>query len=158
MDRRPPGIQGLWRLILETFDALEADFARHYNLELAELVFGGDRVPLRRLRNLIVHLPPDSAFVRTITPRLPQAAAPWSTTDYLLALIAELVDANTRAFVSAYSKKGSKQPKPIEIDRPGDEPKRPADMSSPEALKFFAGSVHYTPAEAKPPNPGDPDH
>ncbi len=150
MDRRPPGIAGLWRLILETFDALEADFARHYQLELAELVYGGDRVPLRRLRNLIVHLPPDSAFVRTVTPRLPQKAAPWSTTEYLLALIAELVDANTRAFVSAYSKKGSTAPKPLKIDRPGDKPDRPVDMSSPEARKFFGGAVQYTPAEETP--------
>lgn len=150
MGRRPPGIAGLWRLILETFDALEADFARHYQLELAELVFGGDRVPLRRLRNLIVHLPPDSAFVRTVTPRLPQKAAPWSTTEYLLALIAELVDANTIAFVVAHSKKGKTPPKPIKIDRPGDKPDRPVDMSSPEAREFFGGAIHYTPAEETP--------
>ena len=150
MDRRPPGIIGLWRLILETFDALEADFARHYHLELAELVFGGDRVPLRRLRNLIVHLPPDSAFVRTITPRLPQAAAAWSTTDYLLALIAELVDANTIAFVIAHSKKGATKPTPIKIDRPDDKPAHPANMSSPEARAFFAGAIQYTPAEETP--------
>jgi len=150
MDRRPPGIIGLWRLILETFDALEADFARHYHLELAELVFGGDRVPLRRLRNLIVHLPPDSAFVRTITPRLPQAAAPWSTTDYLLALIAELIDANTIAFVIAHSKKGTTRPTPIKIDRPDDKPDRPADMSSTEARTFFAGAVQYSPPEEPP--------
>jgi len=150
MDRRPPGIARLWRLILETFDALEADFARHYKLDFAELVYGGTRVPLRRIRNLIVHLPPDSAFVRTVTPRLPQGAAPWSTTDYLLALIAELVDANTRAFISVYSKKGSSQPKPLKIDRPGDKPQRPVDMSSPEARNFFGAGVQYTPAEETP--------
>jgi len=150
LDRRPPGIAGLWRLILETFDALEADFARHYHLELAELVFGGERVPLRRLRNLIVHLPPDSAFVRTVTPRLTQAAAPWSTTDYLLALIAELIDTNTRYFVVAHSKKGKTPPKPLKVERPDDKPKRPVDMSSPEASAFFAGKVQYTPAEETP--------
>jgi hypothetical protein len=150
LDWRPPGILGLWRLILETFEALEADFARHYHLELAELVFGGESVPLRRLRNLIVHLPPDSAFVRTVAPRLPATPAPWSTGDNLLALIAELVDANTRAFISAYSKPNSPAPKPIKIPRPDDGSggeAGPVSMSSPEARTFFAGSVRYTPPE-----------
>ncbi len=150
MDWRPPGILGLWRLILETFEALEADFARHYHLELAELVFGGESVPLRRLRNLIVHLPPDSAFVRTVTPRLPPAPAPWSTGDELLALVAELVDANTRAFVVANSKPNATAPKPLRIPRPDDTgatKAKPVSMSSPEARSFFAGAVHYTPPE-----------
>ncbi len=157
MGRRPPGIAGLWRLIREEFAPLEADFARYYHLELAELVFGPNRrVPLRRIHNLINHLPADSAFVRSAASRLQAKPAPWTTTDYLLAMVAELTDGTNRLLEAAFGKKGSKPHRPLRIPRPGDldaERPRPVSMSSEEARSFFGGAATVTP----PADEDDPD-
>jgi hypothetical protein len=154
--RRFGGISGLWRLILTEFAPLEADFARYYQLELAVLVFG-PRVPLRRLNNLIHHLPDDSAFIRAVAPRLDKRPAPWTTGDYLAALIAELVDKTNRTLETVYAKKGAPAPKPLRIPRPGDEDRRrPVSMSSAEARAFFGSvPVYYTPDDETPP-PAEP--
>lgn len=43
----------------------------------------------------------------------------WTYTEELLALIAEILDQSTRLFIMANSKKGTKPPDPLEIQRPG---------------------------------------
>lgn len=113
---------------------------------------------MRRLSNLINHLPDGSAFVRAVAPRLEKKPAPWTTADYLLALTAELVDKTNRILEVTFSKKGTKAPKPIRIPRPGDgERRRPVSMSSPEARSFFGAMPVYYDPPAEDLEPEEPD-
>lgn len=63
---------------------------------------------------MIKQLPPGSPLHRATDPN----GWSWGTTDELLAMLAELVDMGNRLFIQANSKKGSRQPKPLEITRP----------------------------------------
>jgi hypothetical protein len=89
---------------------LEADFARSYGVDLRELV--GDHPPfgMRRLRALILGLPPDAMVWR----REPG----WGTAEELAALNAELTHSVVRVLVSAFSKKGSSPLRPFHVPRP----------------------------------------
>jgi hypothetical protein len=80
-------------------------------------------------------LPRDSAFVRTAAPEV----ANWGNTEELLAAVVEAVDYGNRLFVSAHTKKGSHQPKPVQIRRPGapPEPKR-RQATGEDMRRFFA--------------------
>lgn len=99
---------------------------------------------VRRLNALANALPKDSALAHSIEPR----TGTWSNEAELLKAIAELIDQNNRLFISANSKKGTQQPKPIEIPRPweDDKPRRRA-ATSQEMAKFFKGHSTYVPPE-----------
>jgi hypothetical protein len=62
----------------------------------------------------VVGLPRESTFVRKVSP-----AAEWSSTEYLLAALIEVVDAGNRWMVQLNTKRGSRQPDPVRIERPG---------------------------------------
>ena len=87
---------------------MEADLLRFYRVDLADLFTG--RLTWRRLRVLIAGLPPEAATVRALL----GDAAHWGVSDYLLALIADLL--NVGNWQRGNPRKTSK-PKPI--PRPG---------------------------------------
>jgi len=101
---------------------------------------------VRRLRNLVTAIPPESSFGLAMGAYRPG----WSNAEELLAIIAELVDQNTRMFVIANSKKGTQAPKPIDIQRPtrvtdaeAKEPKR--RQATPAELRaWFGGAVRVS--------------
>ncbi len=61
---------------------------------------------------MVVNLPQDSAFVKTLT-------EDWTTDRELAAAQVEVTHSLLRAFISANSKQGSKLPDPLQIPRPG---------------------------------------
>lgn len=69
---------------------------------------------------LFTNLPPGSATHREMEPE----AWAWTSTEELLALQAELLDAIGRVLMAANSPKGTKLPKPIDIQRPGSQRKQ----------------------------------
>lgn len=78
-------------------------------------------------------------------------ATGWGNVEELLAALVEVVDAGNRLFFRANTKRGQRQPDPIEVPRPergtGETedvraPKRQA--TSEEIRAFFGGAVRYT--------------
>lgn len=81
-------------------------------------------------------LPRDSATVRSLDPDY--AGTGWDTNTELLAVIAEIIDQHSRWFYMANSKKNAKQPKPLNIPRPGKVEIKPPEkkkVSSLEAMQ-----------------------
>lgn len=134
---------------MERFEALEADFARYYGVDLRAACWGDHPVGMRRLRALIRGLPLDSALGRSVAPHRLE----WSTTEELLATLIEVTDAGNVMFFAAHSKPGTPRPRPIRVPRPGQpdgngaEParrrRRPA--TADDMRRFFGGAVRYTP-------------
>lgn len=85
---------------------------------------------MRQLESLMRGLPLDGALARSLDPE--RAGIGWTRTHDFLALIAELVDGNTRLHFSVNTKKGTPLPEPLQIPRPGTTPKQRS--SSPQAL------------------------
>jgi hypothetical protein len=130
------GIVSLRGLLERRWRALEADFARYYQLNLTEALFGR-QVDLRRLYSLIAHLPPDSATVRAET-------GPWVQTEPLLyaltdltATLIELLDENNRITYGAATSGKRKLRDPLKIRRPWriEQPRTPATPR--EIARFF---------------------
>lgn len=137
------GSTGLGELILEHFDALEADLYRFYRLELPEILWGTPRISLRRLRSLIGGLPHESAFGLALGAYTPG----WGNAEELLALIAELTHDSNRLFVVANSRKGTAIPKRLELERPPrkGQKKTYRNATSEEiAAMFGLGAIRYT--------------
>lgn len=67
--------------------------------------------------------------------------------------MAELVDQGNRLYVMAHSKRGTPAPKPIKINRPGDERKRKRKATADELAAFMGGRVRYS---GPPQAPGVP--
>lgn len=80
-------------------------------------MWGSDFIGVRRLEGLVNSLPRDSATARSIDPTY--TGVGWNTETELLAVIAELIDYNSRLYIAAHTKKGAQPPKPIKIPRPG---------------------------------------
>jgi hypothetical protein len=106
-------------------EAVEADLAR-IGIDLRDLYRGG--LSYRRLGVLIAHLPPESATKTAIRedadeadidspPPDPSRHGPWSTTDLLLALIADGINVLAWQNTQVHGKKRTEPPAPIR--RPG---------------------------------------
>lgn len=138
---------GLGALVVEHFDAVEADFARFYGLDLSAILWGPEPVTYRRLAVLVRGIPWESALGFSTGNYRPG----WGPTEELLAVLAELVDAGNRLFFRVHAKRGASQPKPIEITRPPDPnevPKQRRPATSEDLRAIFGGAVRYTGARA----------
>jgi hypothetical protein len=103
---QPGEILALCQLVEEHGRAVEADLAHHYQVRLSDL--GTRHLTWRRLDVLIEHLPATSSLrLSTVGPQ-----ASWDTSDYLLALIADLLAAGN------WQRSGKGQ-KPRPLPRPG---------------------------------------
>lgn len=106
-------------------------------MDLRLACYGPEPVGCRRLLTWLRQLPPGSPLHRSADPE----GASWSTTDELIALVAELVDLSNRLFVQANSKKGAPAPKPIEIRRPWHteraKQKHPRRAATAEEIRAF---------------------
>lgn len=141
---------GLGVLIVEHFDAVEADFARFYGLDLPALLWGPEPVTYRRLAVLVRGIPAESALGFSTGTYRPG----WGPTEELLAIVAEVVDYGNRLYFKAHSKRGAQQPKPLAITRPPDPnapPKKRRKATSEELKELFGGAARYT-------GPPRPDH
>jgi hypothetical protein len=78
-------------------------------------------------------LPLNGALARAYDPH--RLGRGWGAQEELLALIAELVDANTRMFLCAHLPRGQKPPKPIFIRRPDDNERKARPKSTPSQTK-----------------------
>jgi hypothetical protein len=142
--RERGGTASLGRYVEEHFEALEADFQRFYQLDLRRCLWGAEAVGLRRLRSLIAGLPTESAT--KFKPPDPKA---WTRDQQLLALLAELVDYGNRNFIAAHTKKGSPQPKPIKIPRPGKQEPQPVGPAA-ALMRLSGGAIRVSkPGKAK---------
>lgn len=81
-------------------------------------------------------LPFDSALSRAADPD--RAGRNWTRQDDFLALIAELIDAQTRLLFQINTKKGTRPPDPIFIPRPFEKRERTTD---PKALQLKLASL-----------------
>lgn len=143
---------GLGVLVVEHFDALEADFARFYGADLPGLLWGPEPVTYRRLSVLVRGIPAESALGISTGALRPG----WGATEELLATVVELVDAGNRSFFRVHSKRGAQQPKPIKVTRPADPnepPKRRRKATSEDLVAMFGGAARYTGPPRGPDNP-----
>lgn len=134
---------GLGALVVEHFDAVEADFARFYGVDLPAALWGPEPVTYRRLAVLVRGIPAESALGFATGGYRPG----WGATEELLAVLAELVDLGNRTFFRVNSKRGAQQPRPIEIPRPPDpneEPKKRRPATSEDLKALFGGAAVYT--------------
>ena len=104
------GTVGLYRLLAEYGEAIEADLARYHRIRLPRALYGPpeERLTVRELLVRIRHLPQDSAFGIAMR----GAAALWDANTYLLARMEHrLAGAN-------WQRGGGKGPKPKPIEVP----------------------------------------
>jgi hypothetical protein len=129
--------------MVEQFEAVEADMARYYAVDLLEAIWGDPPMSSRRLGALIRSLPPDSATARATDPHLG-----WTTTDQLLAGLVESVDLGNAMFYAANT--GRDDWVLADIARPwqpAEEPETPKMSSIEEVKAFFGASAVYVPSE-----------
>lgn len=107
------GILGLCRLLSEYGEAIEADLQRYYGTDLRDLFRPDSGLTWRRLRALVVNLPADSAFGRTMAG--PDSA--WTLETQLLAAVHDRLSEANWQRGNAGSKTPSRRPQPI--PRPG---------------------------------------
>lgn len=81
---------------------------------------GTPRLSFRRLRVVLEHSALDSEYARK---KLGDKAR-WSTTEHLIATVADLIQIGNWQYATAHSKKGHAPPKPTPIERPGQASKR----------------------------------
>lgn len=93
------------------FESIEADWARYYNRDLAQDLYGHPSISWRYINSLLTWLPSDAAVWRSM-------GNAWSDEKELAATNIEVVDALRRAFIVANSKKGAREPEPVRIPRP----------------------------------------
>jgi hypothetical protein len=126
------------RLLDEHFGAVEADFLSHYQIDLAEALWGrGDPRcdDARKFLSLVEHLPRDGALHRALDP----AAGGWSQTDELvatsievLAMKLDVVATMVHNLVRMWAKDdpGPYKTEPVEIPRPDAIEKQRAEIRS----------------------------
>lgn len=115
---------GLAGLVSEHFPALEADWVRYYGRDLASDLYGPEPMGVRRLLSLTRWLPPEAALWRS-------TGQAWDTHTELQATTVEMLDALLRAYLQVHSKKGAKQPQPVEIPRPWKRTEKPRQSGTP---------------------------
>jgi len=106
---------------------------------LRTLLYGPNPWGARRLWNLVKWLPLDSPLARSQDPL--GAGLGWSTTQELLAQIAEVADVTNVILMQVYGEKNSRVRKPIHIPRPrdiGKEKDKPVMSSEAEIEAFMA--------------------
>lgn len=91
---------------------------------------------MRRIVHLVETLPPESAYAR--------AEGAWGYTEELLANLIEVEDRGQLWWFSANAKKGTRQPKPIVIERPYKKPKR-RKATSADLVEIFRDVATYVP-------------
>lgn len=90
---------------------MEADFQKEYNLELAECLWGKDKISARRLVVLISQLGSDTGTAKYFTKG-------WDMTQELLATLIELQSVSRLEFLAANGVKQGQLPRPIQVTRP----------------------------------------
>ncbi|GAA0954981.1 hypothetical protein GCM10009560_78960 [Nonomuraea longicatena] len=103
----------LVRILDEHLPAVEADLHRYYRLDIIDLYRG--KLSVRKLLSLLQGLPRGSALHVAITGE----EASWSPGDYLLAATVDLLQVSNWLFMQANSKKGTRNPFPDPVQRPG---------------------------------------
>lgn len=93
------------------FEALEADFQRYYQIDLASALYGDRPLGARRFLALIKWLPAEAAVWRA-------TSTSWTVDNELAALNIEMLDSLRRMYIQAHTKKGTQPPKPVEVPRP----------------------------------------
>ena len=129
--------------MVEQFEAVEADMARYYAVDLLEAIWGDPPMSSRRLGALIRSLPPDSATARASDPHFG-----WTNTDELLASLLEGVDLGNAMFYAANT--GRSDWVLADIGRPWkpvEEPEAPKMSSIEDVKAFFGASAVYVPPE-----------
>lgn len=107
------GIFGLFRLLTENGEAIEADFQRYYRTDIRDLFRTGSGLTWRRFRALVVNLPTESALGRSLAGE----ESGWTLETQLLAALHDrLAEANWQRG-NAGAKSPSRRPAPIQ--RPG---------------------------------------
>lgn len=102
---------------------------------------------LRRILNLVEHLPPDSALLRTIASDGRPAEA-WSNTDVLIARLIETEYLVYRQ-LAAMARPKSTPPKPLRIPTGPRRRRRVSTSADPEFRSFFGAAVRYKPTAAE---------
>lgn len=103
-------------------EAIEADFRQYYRLSLTDSFWAGQLSP-RECSNLVRNLPSDSRLMRLLDVR-----ASWSTTDYLIADVFDMLQLQSWLYICAHVDEKKKPSKPTPIPRPGRESKTDADV------------------------------
>lgn len=98
-------------MVLEHYEALEADWQRYYSRDLAADLWGASPLSARKVSTLVRWLPADAAFWRS------QGTA-WDMSTELAAVQVELLDSILSAYVRVHSKKNAGKRDPIKIPRP----------------------------------------
>lgn len=118
MEDRGGGILGLGALIVQRWEALEADFQAVYQIDLASAVYCEEAMTLRRFAVLVRGLP---ASARVWA----ESNGGWSVTDHLLADVVEAVrDVRAAVIATVTTKPGQRlNLEPFRYPRPA--PKQP---------------------------------
>jgi hypothetical protein len=129
-------ITSLAALLERHCEALEADLARYYRVDLRDLWRGGGALTYRRLQVLLDHLPPESATMTALREEFtddelsamaknaePSGHGPWSHPDLLLAGISDRLD---WVIWAIFAVQGGKGDRPTPMPRPGVGPAVPA--------------------------------
>jgi hypothetical protein len=158
-----PGIASLRALLAGHAEAVEGDFAYHYNGLDYRDVFrpggGASRLTWRRLGVLIRRLPPESATMTALRVAHPDsvtedgpdpAEGQWSQTEMLLAALVDSVRILQWTYVSAHVDKGQRPERPQPIPRPGIERKKRKRLSDAQAEFLFR---HINGIEQDPDSP-----
>lgn len=124
------GIRGLLDLLTENGGAVRADLLRFYGLRVDPR---DPCLPWDELRDLVTHLPRESATVREQVGE----QARWGEAEHLLAVVIDVLQGQAWQFATAHSKKKPKKPKPY--PRPG--------VVDPSRRKF--GTKRMTLGEAR---------
>jgi hypothetical protein len=148
--REPGGLIGLYGLVSEHCEAVEADLAFR-GIDLRGLWTG--ELSWRRLKVLIDHLPPESATKTAIRDAMGEdllialpvdddAAinhGPWSRLETLVALVADTVnDLSYLTLSLALDQKAKRPDPPARVPRPGVQRRPSGNRPSPAALAFLA--------------------
>lgn len=124
------GIAGLYRLLEEHGEAIEADLRQYYGVRLADLA--GGRMTWRELRSLVRQLPPESRLVRRVSGD-PEDLQ-WTLTPQLLAAVLDEVRVLTwQHRMELRGKKAAGDPEPKQVPRPG--------VKSNDGARFGGASV-----------------
>ena len=109
---------------------------RFYGVDLLDLYRDPRRLTLRRLAVLVRGLPAESSTVRAL-----HDEAAWTTTDYLLASVLDTLRQGNWLTVEVNKKKGTKNPQPDPVPRPGDAVAEEPQMLNGSQLADWLGKV-----------------
>jgi hypothetical protein len=113
---------------------------------LSRALWGPAEISARRLRSLVTGITLDGALGRAL--EAPEAIG-WGNVEELLAGLIEVVDVGNRLYLKVHKKKGTPDPKPIRVPRPGDaEEEKERRPATSDEIKAFFGDIRYVPAGA----------